>query len=73
MPAEKLAHRTRSIQLRPVEVQGIFRASEELLDYMEDILERSGAYQPEFLKGLKASVRQAKTKKVLTISSLKSL
>lgn len=73
MPAEKLARTTWSIRLKPSEMKGIFRASERLLDLMEDMLERSGAYQPEFLKGLQTSLKQAKSKKLLTISSLKSL
>ncbi len=69
----RTAHPARAIRLKPAELRGIFRASEELLDYMEDILERHRAYQPEFIKGLKASFAQAKTKNFEVVSSLKSL
>lgn len=69
----KVARATRVIHLKPAELHGIFRASEELLDQMEDILERHGAYQPEFIKGLKESFVQAKTKNVMAVSSLKNL
>lgn len=69
----RLATKKDFIKLKPEEVLGVVRASEELLDLVEDILERHRVYQPEFIKGLKASFKQVKQKNVLTVSSLKNL
>jgi ABC-type nitrate/sulfonate/bicarbonate transport system substrate-binding protein len=68
-----LAAKKDFIKLKPQEVLGVVRASEKLLDLVEDILERHSIYQPEFIRGLKTSFKQAKQKNVITVASLKNL
>ena len=64
---------SKTVQIKPVELKRILRASEELLDFTENILERAGAYKAEFLQGLKTSHKEARDGKVYKVSSLKDL
>ncbi len=51
----------------------MFRISADLADMLEDILESRGNYSPEFLKGLKLSLKQAKIGKSQKVNSLSAL
>lgn len=55
------------------ELHRIFRASSHLADLVEDVLERNSDFAPDFLSGLRRSVREAASGKTKRIESLKDL
>jgi hypothetical protein len=55
------------------ELHRIFQASVDLADLIEDLLERSGDFSPEFLSGLHRSIKEAASGKTRRIESLKNL
>ena len=61
------------LTLAPKEAYRLFRISADLADMLEDILESRGNYSPEFLKGLKLSLKQAKIGKSQKVNSLSAL
>ncbi len=54
-------------------IKKIFDLSAELAEVTENILEEQGKYGAEFLAGLKKSLREARTGKLTTITSLEDL
>ena len=69
MPKKKLS----KITLGPQEALRLFRASADLMDAMEEILESRGAYGREFVRGLSISLQEMKQGKLRKINSLGDL
>ncbi|TSC94057.1 MAG: hypothetical protein CEN91_40 [Candidatus Berkelbacteria bacterium Licking1014_85] len=65
--------RSPKISLTLQEARKLFILSNRLVDLSEEILENQAAYNPEFLKGLKLSIRQAKQGNTTEISSIMDL
>jgi len=65
--------KTQQITLASKEAYKIFKISAELADTMEDVLEDHAQYNPEFITGLKLSLKQARSGKLKKIKSLKGL
>jgi len=51
----------------------IYRLSAELMETMEFFFEKNDGYKNEFIKGLKKSVSEARSKKLRKINSLADL
>jgi len=51
----------------------IYHLSTELTEFMESFFEKNNGYQNEFIKGLKKSVSEARSKKLKKINSLADL
>jgi hypothetical protein len=56
-----------------LKLRRIFRASLNLANLVEDILERSGDFDPVFQKGLRRSIKEATQGKTRTVRSLREL
>jgi len=52
------------------EVRRLYTLSTELADATEDMLENQGTYAPEFITGLRQSLKEAKEGKLHAINSL---
>ncbi len=61
------------LNISPKEASKLFRAVNYFSDTLESVLESRGAYNAEFVSGLKLSVEQAKSGYLKKISSLKEL
>lgn len=51
----------------------IYQLSTELTEFMESFFEKNNGYKDEFIKGLKKSVSEARSKKLKKINSLSDL
>lgn len=56
--------------MRTDELMRIFRASESVLEAIEDVLEQRAMYSSEFLRGLDTSLKETKQGKIHKIASL---
>lgn len=65
--------KTLPLTLAPKEAYRLFKVTTDLADTLEDIMEVHGSYSPEFLKGLKVSIKQAQTGKLKSLKTLKDL
>ena len=57
----------------PKEAYRLFVKVTDLADALEEMMENHAAYSPEFLSGLKLSLKQAKQGKLKKINSLREL
>lgn len=70
MANKTIIKRSKDISMRTNELMRIFRASENLTETVEDILEQRAMYSSEFLRGIDASLRETKQGNVRKIVSL---
>ena len=58
------------VKVTAEQARDLFRLSTALADSLEEVLEAGGAFQPEFLRGVKKSLQEARTGRVKRVTSL---
>lgn len=66
----KPKQKSNTITAFPEELTKLYKLSTEMADLTETLLEDKGAYNKEFVRGLKVSIASKKVKKIDSLSDL---